>query len=222
MIDEISNIPTRERVLQTLLRKQRCTIHDLANEVGINPISVRHHIARLEADGMVASAEERHGVGRPRRHYFLTERGQERFPTHYMRLTLRLLEQLKEHMPGNLVNELFSKMAEDMAEDYAHSADLVGLPLEKRLTLMKQLLNSEGFNLDWERIGDQYHIREISCPYLHIGQNHPEVCRVDQTLISAMLAVPAEKVKCILNGDSCCTYVVSDAIPNLIAVENNS
>jgi len=215
MISDSSYPTTRERVLQTLLRNHRCTVQDLANAVGINPISIRHHIARLEADGMVNSAEERHGVGRPRRLYFLTERGQERFPTHYMRLTLRLLEQLKEHMPTILVNELFARIAEDMAEEYAHSTDLKGLSLENRLQLMQQLLTSEGFNIDWERIGDQYHIREISCPYLHVGQTHPEVCWVDQTLISALLAVPAEKVKCILNGDSCCTYIVSNLEPNL-------
>ena len=84
---------TRERVLETLLSKKRCTINELAEAVDINPISVRHHITRLEADGLVNSAEERHGVGRPRRIYFLTESGMEQFPTRYLRLTMRLLEQ---------------------------------------------------------------------------------------------------------------------------------
>jgi predicted ArsR family transcriptional regulator len=78
---------------------------------------------------------------------------------------------------------------------------------------MQKLLAAEGFNLEWERQGDQYHIREVSCPYLHIGQTHPEVCRVDQTLISAILDVPAEKIKCILKGDNYCTYVVSETTP---------
>jgi predicted ArsR family transcriptional regulator len=204
---------TRERVLQTLLRKNRCTINDLAEEVAINPISVRHHIARLEAEGLVSSAEERHGVGRPRRLYFLTEKGLERFPTRYLRLTLRLLEQLKEHLPSPMVEELFSRMAEELANDYTRSTELDGLSMEKRLQLMQKLLAAEGFNLEWERQGDQYHIREVSCPYLHIGQTHPEVCRVDQTLISAILDVPAEKIKCILKGDNYCTYVVSETTP---------
>ena len=67
---------TREQVLQILLNRQRSTINELADAVNINPISVRHHITRLEAEGLVTSEEERHGVGRPRRIYFLTnERG---------------------------------------------------------------------------------------------------------------------------------------------------
>lgn len=200
---------TRERVLKTLLTRPRCTINDLAGSVGINPISVRHHITKLQAEGLVDSEEELHGVGRPRRVYFLTEAGIERFPTRYMRLTLRLLEQLKGSMPENMVNQLFSQMATDLVDDYVSETHTDGLNMEQRLHLMQELLGKEGFNVEWERHGDQYHIREVNCPYLHISQNHPEVCSVDQTVISAMLDVPAEKVQCVLNGDSVCTYVVS-------------
>ena len=97
-------------------------------------------------------------------------------------------------------------MASEMAKDY--TGQMVGLSMEERLDLAKILLAEEGFTVEWEKLGDQYQIHEISCPYLRIGQSHPEVCTVDQTLISKMLAVPAEKVQCILTGDAKCTYVV--------------
>jgi len=200
---------TREKVLNTLLSRQRCTINELAENVGINPISVRHHITRLEVDGLVTSEDEFHGVGRPRRVYFLTESGLEHFPTRYMRLTLRLLEQLKDSMPPAMVSRLFSQMAQEIMEDYAEEANIDGLAIEQRLGLMQKLLAREGFTVEWERKGDQFHIRETNCPYLHISQNHPEVCSVDQTLISAFLDVPAQKIKCVLNGDNYCTYVVN-------------
>ena len=191
---------TRERVLYTLLKQHRCTINDLAIAVDINPISVRHHIAKLEADGLVDSEDERHGVGRPRRVYFLTDEGREKFPTRYLQLTTRLLQQLKENMPDQMVNDLFSDMAEDLAQEYANSVELDGLPMENRLELVKDILSREGFDIEWERFGDRYHIREVSCPYFHIGQDHPEVCRVDQTLISSVLDVPAQKIECLLDG----------------------
>ena len=200
---------TREKVLYTLLTKQRCTINELADEVDINPISVRHHITKLQAEGLVASEEERHGVGRPRRLYFLTERGLEQFPSRYLRLTLRLLEQLKGSMPEPMVNELFTQMAKDMASDFAAETD--NMTMEERLDAVTSLLNQEGFTVEWEKQEDKYIIREVSCPYFHIGQDHPEVCAVDQTLISTVLDVPTEKVKCLLNGDAHCTYVVSTA-----------
>jgi DeoR family transcriptional regulator, suf operon transcriptional repressor len=201
---------TRDRVLKTLLTRPRSTINYLAESVGINPISVRHHIARLQADGLVDSEEELHGVGRPRRVYFLTEAGLEKFPTRYLRLTIRLLEQLKDTMPEGLVSQLFSQMATDLIEDYTSDVEYDGLTMEDRIKLMQDVLAQEGFNIEWQRQGQAYHIRETNCPYLHVSQNHPEVCSVDQTVISTMLDVPAEKIECVLHGDAHCTYVVSD------------
>ncbi len=212
---------TRQKVLQTLLKKHRCTIIELAGAVDINPISVRHHIAKLQAEGLVAAEEERHGVGRPRQVFFLTESGLEEFPTRYLRLTIRLLEQLKENLPQKMVNQLFSQMAADLVADYANTAKEQGMTIEERLELVNDLLQDEGFDLEWEKKDNQYFIREISCPYLHVGQNHPEVCVIDQTLISTVLDLPTEKVKCILDGDNQCTYVVPDTL-NLIPAEDYS
>lgn len=217
MLEDIDHSKsTREKVLKTLLTRERCTINELAEAVDINPISVRHHITRLQADGLVDSAEERHGVGRPRRLYFLTENGREHFPTRYLRLTLRLLTQLKETLPAPMVSTLFAQMAKELAA--GHEAELESLSMEERLDLVKELLTNEGFTVDWERQGDQFQIRESNCPYFHIGQNHPEVCSVDQTLISTVLSVPAEKIKCMLHGDSQCTYIV----PNIISMEKDA
>lgn len=201
---------TRDKILQTLLKKPRSTINDLAEAVGINPISVRHHLTNLQMEGLVEAMEERHGVGRPRLVYALTNEGMERFPTRYLRLTTRLLSQLKETMPEPMVSKLFGQIAEDLASEYAN--DIKGLSMEERLDLIKDLLAQEGFTVEWEKKGSQYQIHEISCPYYQIGMTHPEVCTVDQTLISKMLALPANKVQCILDGGAHCTYVVQPAV----------
>lgn len=220
MLDETAK-NTRQKVLHTLLKNHRCTINELAEVVEINPISVRHHISRLQADGLVVSEEERHGVGRPRQVYFLTEAGLEQFPTRYLRLTIRLLEQLKDNFPPKMVDQLFSQMATDLVEEYTSTAKLQDLTIEQRLELVHDLLREEGFDLEWEKKDDHYFIREVNCPYLHVGQNHPEVCVIDQTLISTVLDLPTEKVKCILDGDNQCTYVVPDRT-NLIPSEEYS
>jgi DeoR family suf operon transcriptional repressor len=199
---------TKERVLQTLLTRPRQTINELAENVGINPISVRHHISNLMAEGLILSEEVIHGVGRPRRVYYLTEAGFEKFPTRYVRLTIRLLEQLKETMPAPIVNQLFSKIAEELANEFASSKGFQEMSLEERLNSMKHWLAQEGFQIEWEKRGDQYHIVETSCPYYHVGQDHPEICAVDQILISSVLSTTASKIKCILNGDQNCLYVI--------------
>lgn len=197
---------TRERILQTLLNNPKSTINDLANSVGINAISVRHHLNSMLADGLVTSEEERHGVGRPRLVYYLTDEGLEHFPTRYFRLANRLLDQLKGALPASAIESLFSTMAKDLADEHARQTK--NLSFEEKLNFLKKLLAEEGFMVEWEKVGDAYHIREITCPYLQVGQEHPQVCLVDQTLISMVLSIPAQKISCVLSGDNYCTYVV--------------
>ena len=199
---------TRNRILQTLLRHPRLSTIELAEAVGINPISVRHHLTNLQKDNLVGAEEVHHGVGRPRFLYFLTENGLEKFPTRYLRLTTRILTQMKDKLPQPMISEMFKELATTMASE--HTAELKNLNVEERLDVMKDVLADEGFVVEWEKKGSQYLIHEITCPYLQVGQSHPEVCTVDQTLISTMLAVPANKVQCILSGANHCTYVVNN------------
>lgn len=214
-MDSIRDVPmksTRDRILHTLLNHPRCSINELADAVGINGISVRHHLSNLQGDGLIAVEEERHGVGRPRLVYSLTEKGMERFPTRYLRLTNRLLDQLKETLPSEVVDRLFVQMATDLGTDIAQKVQT--LPIEEKLEVIKEVLSQEGFSVEWEKQGDHYLIHEISCPYYQVGQQHPEVCSLDQTLISTVLAIPTAKIQCLLRGDQHCTYVVSDLAPS--------
>jgi len=199
---------TRERILETLLANPRSAINDIAEAVSINPISVRHHITNLQADGLIEVDEERHGVGRPRQVFSLSERGLERFPTRYVSLTNRLLDQIKETLPEQQVSIIFSQLASGMASMYAEKAKKMSL--DEKLQYVKDILAHEGFGIELERSDGVIKIHEITCPYLQVGQSHPEVCAVDQTIISTVLNIPVEKITCILSGDAHCTFVIPD------------
>ncbi len=203
---------TKERVLQTLLVNPRSTINNIAEAVSINPISVRHHIINLQAEGLIEVAEERHGVGRPRLVYSLSELGLEEFPTRYVSLTNRLLDQMKETLTEQQVSRIFSQLALGMASTYAAKAQKMSM--DERLHYVKEILAQEGFSIEWERSDGQIKIHEITCPYLQVGQSHPEVCAVDQTIISTVLNIPAEKITCVLSGDAHCTFVIPDLSPS--------
>jgi predicted ArsR family transcriptional regulator len=197
---------TRDKILNTLLKFPRSSINDLAKSVGINAISVRHHLTNLQAEALVSADEERHGVGRPRLVYYLTEKGLEHFPTHYLRLTNQLLSQVKQALPEKHIKQIFENIAKSLATN--HSIPSVNASMQERLDLLKTMLVKEGFLVEWEEKDGQFFIHEISCPYYHIGQTHPEVCVVDQTLISTILSVPVHRINCVLNGDDQCTFVI--------------
>ena len=195
---------TRDTILRTLRGKGRCTVNDLAEASGVSPVSVRHHLANLQAEGLIHAEEVRHGVGRPRLVFSLSDSGLDHFPSRYFHLTRRLLSEIKEHMPAGQVGALLSSVAESMAHGYA--AELEELPLARRLDRLVELLNQEGFDADIQRNGDTVLIRELSCPYFRMGQQHPEVCVIDQSFIATALSLPVERVTCLLDGDVHCTF----------------
>lgn len=195
---------TRDRILRTLRVRGKCTVNDLAEASGVSPVSVRHHLANLQAEKLVEAEEVKHGVGRPRLLFALSDTALEMFPSRYFRLTSRILEEIKDSMSPKAVQSLFASVAATMAADYAEQ--LEGLPLHERLERLIQLLSEEGFEAELEETGASVTIRELSCPYYKMGREHPEVCLVDQTFIATSLSLPVERVTCLLDGDSHCSF----------------
>ena len=197
---------TREKVLQTLITNPRSTIVDIAKSVGINAISVRHHITSLQADGLVLAEEERHGVGRPRLVYYLTESGQENFPKRYLRLTNHLLEQTKKILSKEDFEKIFENMAKDLFAEYESRSSSMGF--EGKLNLLKEAMTKEGYDIYWTKSEKGYEIREVACPFYQVGKDHPEICMFDQSLISSMLSIPKSDIHRIKRGDNHCSFII--------------
>jgi len=198
---------TREKVLATIKLHPKSTIMEIADQVGINAISVRHHLTNLQAEGLITADEERHGVGRPRLVYSLTERGVENFPSRYFHFVNSLMEQIKEKLPEKDVDALFHSMAEKLTSDYEPL--LAKMNLEERLDLLKTILKNEGFEVEWKKQGNTCSITEIACPYFKIGDNHPEVCLFDKSIISNILDVPLEKISHQEREENSCVYTIN-------------
>ncbi len=198
---------THDEILRTIRARGRVTVAELAEGLGITLVSVRHHLSSLQAEGLVKSTEVRQGVGRPRLVYALTEAGQERFPARYARLSERLLDELKTTLPPQALEDMFARMAEGMVAEYA--ARLEGKSTEDKMALLIEMLGTEGFLAHWNRTGETISLTEYSCPYLRIGQRHPEVCAIDQSVIQQVLNVNVEKTTCVLDGADRCVFVIS-------------
>ena len=203
---------TRNRVLRSLLLNQKRTVNELAEAVDINPISVRHHVTKLEAEGLIVSEEERHGVGRPRLIFSLSPKGMEQFPQRYLQLTLRLLEQLKSSLPEKVLRNIFKEVAEGIVEDLTPDITLEDLNLKERLELLQEVLTAEGFMVEIQEEEGNFYIVEASCPYHHVGEDYPEICVMDQELIAHFVSSTPKRVECILDGDKQCKYLITDKI----------
>lgn len=201
---------TRRSVLEALKERGRASVSDLADAVGVKPITIRHHLNTLQAEGLVTTEEERQSVGRPRHIYSLTEAGQSQFPQKYHLLVERMLDQLKDTMPSNMVSQFLEQLAMQVADEVR--PDLEALPVEDQLARLVDVLSSEGFMAQWERSGDTIRLTEYHCPYYFVGQRHPEVCTIDETIIRIALDANVMKRSCLLRGDQVCTFEVAAAV----------
>jgi predicted ArsR family transcriptional regulator len=98
-----------------------------------------------------------------------------------------------------------------MVAEYA--AKLEGRTLEEKMKLLVEMLGEEGFMARWNRTGETISLTEYNCPYFRIGQRHPEVCAIDESLIRQVLAAEVEKTNCVLTGAEHCVFVIT---PNKI------
>lgn len=207
---------TRDEILRQVKARGQATIAELAESLGISPVSVRHHTSTLQAEGLLQSTEVRRGAqraGRPFFTYSLTDAAQERFPTKYLRLSERLLDELKSSLPPQALETIFAHMAEGMAADFTRKAE--GKSLEEKLELLVEMLGAEGFMAQWNQTGETISLTEYNCPYIRISQRHPEVCTIDRTMISQVLSADVEKTTCVLDGAERCVFVIRPQRPNV-------
>jgi len=134
---------TKESILEQLLLLQNTTISQLSEILAISEISVRHHLMSLEAEGIITSSEERHGVGRPRFVYHLTEKGFQNVPTNYIKLSDQALTTMEHFLGTDKLLELFKQIGRDLAETVASSVS--SQDPEEKLEQFASHLTQDGF-----------------------------------------------------------------------------
>lgn len=198
---------TRDLILHALKSSAQSNIESLAEAADVSPVTVRHHLNALQAEGLIEVESVRRKVGRPFYVYTLSEKGNELFPQKYFSLTNRLLEELKDRLPPETINEIFIGLVQRIIEE--HSGEFERLSLEERLNYVVNLLATEGFLARWEKRDDgRYQIIEYSCPYISMGQQHSEVCTLDKQLMVTVLGTAVEQHSCMLHGDECCQFTL--------------
>ncbi len=196
---------TRHAVIALIRTQRQATVASLAEALDVSPITIRHHLAMLQGEGLINVVAERHHVGRPKHIYTLTEAAQRYFPNQYHVLTERLLDELKARLPADQVALIIDSLAAGVAARY--NIGRVDGTLEDRLHNLVEVLGTEGFMAEIKRVDGALVLTEMNCPYMYIGQRHPEVCRIDRTLIEEMLDdVEVEQTSCILHGAPSCVF----------------
>ena len=153
---------TRSVLLQHVVEMGGATVAALSAVVGISDATVRRHLERLEADGLLEIEALRRGPGRPSYLYRATDTGVSAVRDRSALLTERLLaEMIRLRVPpAALSNALANQVAD------AHRAEVHEGSLEERVGDVVDALRPEGILDSWEREADGIHLVNNACPYL--------------------------------------------------------
>lgn len=195
---------TRQQILDHLYRRGRGTVRDLSSMLKLTATGVRQHLTVLERDGLVAAQEERGRVGRPAHVYRLTEGGERLFPRNYDTLANLLLEEVRAMAGADALQRLLRRVSARMAERYADRTE--GHTLAERVEVAASVLREQGCVAEMERHGDEYLIRQCTCPYPNVARQHRSVCALEVDFVRRMTGADARLTSSLLRGDDACTY----------------
>ncbi|HMN28226.1 MAG TPA: ArsR family transcriptional regulator [Caldilineaceae bacterium] len=206
----------RKHILQILKETEGATVAELADQLGMAPVSVRHHLDILQGDNLICidRVVRKGSVGRPQQLYVLTDEASGYFPNNFAALAGNLARQLKQVLPPDQVQCAFRAMAHEIASELSNP--LAGdEPLEERLAQITEFLNQRGYLAHWEPLSetpdDGYLLHKCNCPYAGVSTEHRELCLMDQTLVEELVGEPCRRTQAMVDNAHCCTYHIRPA-----------
>jgi len=198
---------TRGRVV-TLLRRAGFTVDELARELDLTNNGVRAHLATLERDGIVRQSgvvRRESGGGKPAYLYELTPEAEDLFPKAHEPALRRLLDVLSDQLGSEESEALLRSVGRRLAEEHSTRADGVHARLETAV----EVLNELGGLAELEERDGGFVIRGYSCPLAGVTPDHPEVCRMAETLVAELAGVPVHEHCDRGERPRCCFEVAS-------------
>jgi predicted ArsR family transcriptional regulator len=200
---------TRGQIV-TLLRWSKCTVEELARELDLTDNGIRAHLAVLERDGIVrqrGSVRRSSGGGKPAYVYELTQEGEDVFPKAYEPTLRRLLDVLADQLGPEESEALLRSVGRCLAGEHSMRAD----GAHARLEAAVEVLNELGGLAELEERDGAVFIRGYSCPLAGVTPDHPEVCRMAETLIAEVAGVPVHERCDRGERPRCCFEIASSS-----------
>lgn len=183
------------------------TANELAETLGISSMGVRQHLTILEKDGLVEHHREKLQRGRPVHLYYLTEKGNNLFPTTYDSFAVDLLDEVVKFNGSGFINKVFRSRMKSQTDVYKQR--LKGKTLEDKVNELAQIRTEEGYMAEVTDEGDDYVLIEYNCPILTIVDKYPHVCNIELALFRQSLGEKLVREEHLIDGCHRCSYRIS-------------
>lgn len=199
-----------DRILLLLKTRGPATAAVLARSLRITPMGVRQHLARLAAGGLVGHSDQRLSVGRPKRHWHLTDKAEGRFPDSHAQMTVEILAAARQAFGSRGLDRLIAVRERETLVRY-RSATRGARTLAERVRRLAALRSEEGYMAESTTAADgSLLLVENHCPVCAAARACQGLCRSEIDIFRAVLPdASVERTDHILAGARRCAYRIA-------------
>jgi len=200
----------RRAILVRLRHEGPTSPETLATALGLSRTGVLQQLHALEAAGLVRREAVRHGVGRPRHVYDVTQAAQDLFPSNYDGLASGLLDAIRAIGGDELIEDVFEerrrltrdRFRQRLADRLPPNASLIDRTRELAVIQDEQGYLAEAV------LGPDGVIRlvERNCAIHRVSAEHAAACQAELDLFRDLLGTDVVRETHIAAGDRCCSY----------------
>src|SRR5215213_2254225 len=190
-------VTARQKVLSYLTKNRTASAREVSRSLKMSAAAVRHHLRVLTSDGRLEMSFVRghEGRGRPEKVYSL--------PGSALGHNLSVLSDAVLAEAGTVVR------MDALAKHLAGESNFATQPVAKRLNLTVEKLNDMNYHARWEAGPQGPRLIFGHCPYAAIIEKHPELCKMDESLLNELMGDTATQMfKIGKEGSLSCVFVL--------------
>lgn len=204
---------TKQNILESLLKQDRATARQLAQDLKISTQAIRRHLNELEAEGLILYESVQQKMGRPQHLYQLSDRGRDRLsPQKYSEFAVSFLDTLAETVGEEQVSKVLEKQWQRKAAEYR---DRLGKgTLAQRIAKLVQLRKDEGYMAELHQASSktqqQFILVEHNCAISEVAESYPSICGHELEMFAAVLPdCTVQRTHWINDGEHRCGYSIT-------------
>lgn len=204
---------TTNRILESIKRNGAVTAKQLSEEFGMTSMGARQHLQALEEDGLLQFEDIKAKVGRPNRHWSLTQKGHDQFSDKHRDLTIQVIDAV-EHLFGQEGLEKVALERENSVYLSYQTAMANCIDLQAKLTKLVELRTAEGYMAELQQTESGFLFIENHCPICKAATRCRSLCQSELNVFQKLLGNDnvVSRTEHIVEGERRCVYEITTSI----------
>lgn len=200
---------TTDRILESIKRNGAVTAKQLSEEFGMTSMGARQHLQTLEEDGLLQFEDIKAKVGRPNRHWSLTQKGHDQFSDRHRDLTIQVIDAV-EHLFGQEGLEKVALERENSVYQSYRTAMQDCLTLPSKLQKLVELRSAEGYMAELQETPSGFLFIENHCPICKAATRCRSLCQSELNVFQRLIGDDylVSRTEHIVEGERRCVYSI--------------